>query len=128
MEKENIIKLINELGINNSTNETLNINNTVFYKNTNALMMASYFGFDDIVQNLIENGININAKDINGKSAIMFAIENNNIESWNRRAICVRNCDGLVIRGNRIGSPTSRFEPEKNPVFYEYCENVKVCE
>ena len=65
--KENIIKLINELGINNSTNETLSINNTVFYKNTNALMMASYFGFDDIVQNLIEKGININAKDINGK-------------------------------------------------------------
>ena len=57
-----------------------------------------------------------------------IVIENNNIESWNRRAICVRNCDGLVIRGNRIGSPTSRFEPEKNPVFYEYCENVKVCE
>ncbi len=31
--KENIIKLINELSINNSTSETLNINNTVFYKN-----------------------------------------------------------------------------------------------
>ncbi len=55
-----------------------------------------------------------------------IVIENNNIESWNRRAICVRNCDGLIIRGNRIGAPSDRFEPEKEPVFYQYCENVRV--
>ncbi|WP_240516450.1 hypothetical protein [Brachyspira sp. G79] len=62
MENENIINLIKSLDINNLINETLNINNAVFYKDTNALMLSSYFGFNDIAEELIKKEININKK------------------------------------------------------------------
>ena len=84
--KENIIKLINNLikeNINDTIDEKIEIDNAIFYKDTNALMIASNFGFNDIVNELIEKGIDINSKDINGKSAIMFAIENNKIDTIN---------------------------------------------
>ncbi|TKZ36187.1 ankyrin repeat domain-containing protein, partial [Brachyspira catarrhinii] len=80
---KNTIYEISKQNINNSTEEILNINEYKFYKKTTALMIASYFGLNDIVKELIEDKADINAQDINGKSSIFFAIERDNIETLN---------------------------------------------
>lgn len=78
---KNKIYELSKSSINNSTKEILSINDYNFYKKTTALMIASYFGFNDIAKELIENKADINAQDVNGKSAVFFSIENDNIET-----------------------------------------------
>lgn len=65
--------------IKSMLNKEINIKtliNAVDKENNTALILASKFGYDEIVKILIENGADINIKNNDGKTALDYAEEN----------------------------------------------------
>lgn len=75
-----IIKLINEGGINASSKTEINIGDVVHYANSTPLMIASSYNHYNIAKALIDNGALVNLRAGDGFNALMEAVRTGNIE------------------------------------------------
>lgn len=97
-----IIKnLINSGNINNTLTETTNIVNSddteydlsvTFDEGTTALMIASYYGYADLVNALVQNNADVNIKNKRNYTALLYATD-----IWSRQGIGIYDSNFNVV-------------------------------